>query len=189
MMNGPDLSGVRIRWLKRAGGRYHLVRDDGTIAGEVQRRVGSLRWVKVGDRVHHARYKREWLYWGVERRVRAMEDILNGRVAFTVEGSHFNRHDNSVIRFTDGRTLTFPVEGTSAFDVKMQAVDEYGKTLIWFRPAESGPWIRKGISLSRPIEVVVNPDEDLADDLVLVIAVASPFLHQYFRTRSGGGVA
>jgi hypothetical protein len=181
MMNGPDLPGVRIRWVKRAGGRYRLVRDDGTVVADVQRRVGSLRSVKVGDRAYRARYERwEWLYWP-ERDVRAMEDTSTGRVVLTVQGVHFNHKDDSVIRLADGRTLTFPVEGTYA---EMRAFDEDGKPLMRFRPAESGPWMRKGLFLSRPIEVVVSPEEDLTDDLVLVIAVASPFLHQYLRTTS-----
>jgi hypothetical protein len=181
-MNSPDLPGVRVRWLKRAAGRYRLVRDDGTVVADVQRRVGLLRSVRVGDRAYQARYDWwEWL-WG-DRDVRAMEDTSTGRVVLTVQGVHFNHNDDSVIILANGRTLTFPVEGTYA---EMQAFDEYGKPLMRFRPAESGPWMRKGLLLSRPIEVVVSPEEDLTDDLILVIAVASPFLHQYLRRPSNG---
>jgi hypothetical protein len=183
MMNGPVLPGVLIRWVKRARGRYRLVRDDGTVVADVQRRVGSLRSVKVGDRAYRARYKRrQWLYWP-QRYVRAVEDISTGRVVLTIQGVHFNHKDDSLIKLADGRTLTFPVEGTYA---EMQAFDENGKSLMRFRPAESGPWMRNGLLLSRPIEVVVSPEEALTDDVVLVIAVASPFLRQYLRTTSTG---
>ena len=92
----------------------------------------------------------------------------------------FGRRAGTSISFPDRRWLRFPVRGTRQGDAIMTAVDEAGNSVVRYRfiPDAFG----RG-----SVEIAVHPGWALTDELVLAIAMSTPWLSSYFVTSGGGG--
>jgi hypothetical protein len=182
------LPGTRL-WLRSCW----LSTDDGTALGHAERRGerlearlrlerlgldgrGRLKTVHIAGRAYQTRYGKHPRF-----RNRAALHVVDthGGSALSVTGRHFNGSSGSRVRLTSSETLSFPVSGTRPADAVMRAVGDGGRVLMVLRrcPASGS---RTGV------EVVVNPDVDLTDELLLVVFVAAPFLRSFFDTPGGG---
>lgn len=80
------------------------------------------------------------------------------------------------------RLLHFPVHGTKLRHAIMTAVDEPGNEVASFRRLSAGPWrYRTGT-----VEIGVHPEQRLADDLAITLALSARWLSSYFQ-RAGTG--
>ena len=102
-----------------------------------------------------------------------------GRPVLWITGSNSAFKASARITFPDERWLRFLVRGTGERNGIMTAVDQAGNKVIRFR--------RGGQDRDHGTDVVVHPDRELTEELVLSIAMSAGWLHDYFQTSSGGG--
>jgi hypothetical protein len=94
-------------------------------------------------------------------RLRELVDETGTRVLCTT--------GETCLTFPGQRRFEFPVQGASLAHAIMTAVDQDGNKVAQCRAPSR-----------RTVEIVVHPDWDLTDELVLVIAISAPRLHLYF---------
>jgi hypothetical protein len=102
-----------------------------------------------------------------------------GRPVLWITGSNYAFKASARITFPDERWLRFLVRGTRERNGIMTAVDQAGNKVIRFR--------RGGAYRDCGTDVVVHPERELTEELVLAIAMSAGWLHDYFQTSSGGG--
>jgi hypothetical protein len=88
-------------------------------------------------------------------------------------GRSFDRSAGASITFPDQRWLRFLIRGTRKENAIMTAVDEAGNRVARYRRAAEG-W--------GSVEIAVHPDKNLADELVLAIAISARWLGSYFKS-------
>ena len=64
----------------------------------------------------------------------------------------------------------------------MTAVDEAGNSVARYRIIPPSFFLRRSI-----VEITVHPGWPLTDELVLAIAISTPWLNSYFSEPRGGG--
>ena len=113
-----------------------------------------------------------------------MRELLDetGMPVFYTSGENFERRAWASVTFPDQRWLRFPVRGTAPCNAIMTAVDQAGNSVVRYRIASRGTVPRRSI-----VEITVHPDRELADELVLAIAISAPWLGSYFSQQLGGG--
>jgi hypothetical protein len=87
-------------------------------------------------------------------------------------GRSFDRSAGASITFLDQRWLRFLVRGTRKENAIMTAVDQAGNRVARYRRSADG-W--------GSVEIVVHPDRNLADELILAIAISAHWLGSYFK--------
>ena len=102
-----------------------------------------------------------------------------GTPILCTSGTNFNRSAGAIITFSDERSLRFPVRGTHQANAIMTAVDQAGNSVVRYRII--------GLGLRHNFEVAVHPGWELADELMLAIAISAPWLGSYFKVPRGGG--
>jgi DivIVA domain-containing protein len=112
--------------------------------------------------------------------VTELVDDTGAPVLYT-SGRHFDRRARASISFPDRRWLRFPIRGTRRANAIMTAVDEAGNSVARYRL--NGPGFIPGLG---NVEISVHPGWELADELVLAIAISAPWLPSYFETTEGG---
>jgi hypothetical protein len=112
------------------------------------------------------------------QRLRELVDETGTPVLYT-HGMHFNHRAETCITVPDRRWFEFPVQGRFKAHAIMTAVDQDGTKVAEYRVPSLHP-------LRQTVEITVQPDRDLTDELVLVIAISAPWLHWYFITPGGG---
>jgi DivIVA domain-containing protein len=88
-------------------------------------------------------------------------------------GRSFDGSAASSITFPGQRWLRFLVRGTRKGNAIMTAVDQAGNRVARYRRSAEG-W--------GSVEIAVHPDRDLADELVLAIAISARWLGSYFKS-------
>jgi hypothetical protein len=171
-----DLPGTHINVRSAGGTKREFVRNDGTVlaASHTHWRRNPLypnprvtvEGVVFEERLlgnrrnNHMRTPREVVNLGTQERV------------FRIDGMNFNGRARAVIRLSEERCYSCPVEGTRKENPVMTAVDETGRqAALWW--SSSGHW-RIGIA-----EIVIPPEE-ITTELMVIIATATPFFGFYF---------
>jgi DivIVA domain-containing protein len=108
---------------------------------------------------------------------RALVDETGTPILYASGDNHQRRAD-ACITFPNRRWLRFLVRGTTPRNAIMTAVNQIGNRVARYRISQSP---------QRAVEIIVPPDRDLTDELVLAIAISAPWLRRYFKTDSGGG--
>jgi hypothetical protein len=84
--------------------------------------------------------------------------------------------------------LYFPVQATKLRNAVMYAVDQSRTVRLQFRAADPPGEVRGIVPWEQRIEIVLLPNLKPGPELLLIAAVASPYLIQFFvKTESGGG--
>lgn len=65
-------------------------------------------------------------------------------------------------------------------EIIMTAVDQAGNKVARYRIIGPG-------FFGRPVEIIVHPDQQLTNELVLAIVISAPWLLSYFPDSGGGG--
>jgi len=116
----------------------------------------------------------------VARAVRELVDETGTPILYT-SGLNFDRRARACVTFPDGRWLRFLVRGTKRANAIMTAVDQAGNKVARYRIIAEGRDLRETLdSWSRSVEIMVNPGWELADELMLAIAVSAGWLSDYF---------
>jgi len=105
--------------------------------------------------------------------VRELADEAGVPVLYT-SGRNFKIRAWARISYANGRWLRFLVRGTHGVNAIMTAVDQAGNQVARYR-------IGNGL-----VEIIVHPDRELADDLVLAIALSADWLGTYFDFPTSG---
>lgn len=129
---------------------------------------------------HFAANMRDSLNWNVLN-VNELVDEAGVPVLYT-SGSHYNRSAHASISFPGRRWLRFPVRGIRRLGAIMTAVDEAGNSVARYRIIPPSFFLRRSI-----VEITVHPGWPLTDELVLAIAISTPWLNSYFSEPRGGG--
>lgn len=113
---------------------------------------------------------------------RQLVDMM-GTPVFYTSGMNFEHLAKASVSFPDGRSLRFPVQGTSRANAIMTAVDEVGNSVARYRivPFSTGSLGRKNI------QIAVHPGRELTNELILAIVISAPQLRSYFSVQTGGG--
>jgi DivIVA domain-containing protein len=93
-------------------------------------------------------------------------------------GENHEHRACACITVPNQRWLRFLVRGTRRGNAIMTAVDQTGSRVARYRISQSP---------KRAVEIIVLPNKDLADELVLAIAISATWLRRYFKVDSGGG--
>jgi hypothetical protein len=105
-------------------------------------------------------------------RARALIDEAGNPILYTT-GGNYNGRACARIWFPDGRWLRFLVRGTSKDNAIMTAVDQEGNNVAKYKKFEPATptWDPAGIN--------VHPAQKLTDELVIAIAISTPWLAEY----------
>jgi hypothetical protein len=98
-------------------------------------------------------------------------------------GTNYSFNAGARITFPDQRWLQFPVRGTGSANAIMTAVDQAGKKIVRYRVIGK----LRGTSLWNTMEITIHPSQPLADELVLAIAMSTPWLDSYYVIPNQGG--
>jgi DivIVA domain-containing protein len=152
----PHLPGTRLRIT-----RGQVVDGDGRILTTADRGkltvVASWRVVRVaGTRTGHE-----------------FVDDRTGELIISGSGNNVSFEAEAAVTRADQPWLWFPVQGTSAENAVMHAIDASGAEILSFR--------RLGRA---DIEVVVAPDQTVALEILCVIAAAGGWLGSFFESMS-----
>jgi hypothetical protein len=163
-----DLPGEHLRWVRGGSKTLSLVDAEDHQLARVELKHGWPRRLQVGGRSYRAGIQRESF--------RELCDEQTGRVALTLSGRHFDHHSDAQAWLAGGPRFSFPVTGQRIGRAVMQGIDRDGNQVMYFRRVPSSRRL-----FSRPtIQVVVAPSP-ISEELILVVAAASPLLKEYFR--------
>lgn len=112
------------------------------------------------------------------RWVRAVSELVDeaGTPVLYASGRCYDERAAVRVTFPDQRWLRFLVRGTHPENAIMTAVDQAGNRVVRYRrPAEG--W--------DTVEITVNPNWQLTDELILVIAISASYLKSYFDSPHG----
>jgi hypothetical protein len=171
-----DLPGTHINVRSAGGTKREYVRNDGTVLA-----TSHTHWRRnplyPNPRVTVEGVVFEERLLGKRRNnhMRTPREVVNldtKERVFRIDGMNFNGKANAVIRLSEERWYSFPMEGTRKENPVMTAVDETGKQVaLWW--SSSDP-TRIGIA-----EIVIPPEE-VTTALVVMISTATPFFAFYF---------
>jgi hypothetical protein len=114
--------------------------------------------------------------------LRELSDETGIPILYT-SGSNYNYSPTASILFPDLRWLRFWVGGTSLGNAIMTGVDEAGNSAVRYRIIFPPRWPR----WRNIVEITVHPGRELADELMLAIAISASWLSPYFSVAGGGG--
>lgn len=107
------------------------------------------------------------------RGVREVVDETGTPILY-LSGMNFDRRACARITFPDQRWLRFLIRGTKRATAVMTAMDQAGNKVARYRNA--GRRLHPG----QTVEIAVHPDRELTDELILAIALSTPWLAGYF---------
>ena len=118
-------------------------------------------------------------------RVRELVDETGTPILYT-SGKNYARRACACIIFPDQRWLRFLVRGTRPENAIMTAVDQAGHKVARYRELaeDLDPYRVWG-----EVVITVHPDQELADELVLAIAISAGWLDSYFNFPEAGAGA
>ena len=171
-----DLPGTHINVRSAGGTKREYVRNDGTVLA-----TSYTHWSRnplyPNPRVTVEGMIFEERLLGKRRNnhMRTPREVVNidtQERVLRIDGKNFNGKANAVIRLSEERWYSFPVEGTRKENPVMTAVDETGKQVaLWW--SSSDP-TRIGIA-----EIVIPPNE-ITTALMVMLVTATPFFAFYF---------
>jgi hypothetical protein len=170
-----NLPGTHVHNRRVGGTKHEYVRGDGTVLAA--RRTHWQRnplypnpRVTVSGRVFEERLlgKRRNNHM---RSPREVIDLETGTRLFRIDGLNFRVEANTVIRFSESRWYSLPVEGTMRNYPVMTAVDNEGRVALQF--ADTTRHLEAG-------EIVMPPDQPITLELLVMMATASSFLVFFF---------
>jgi hypothetical protein len=186
----PGLPGEHLRWHQTARGRSEIVTEDGRVLATVEGGFGAKlpRRVTIGQVTYQVRGRlfkppagpRVFKPW-----VTAPDSLTV--LSFT-GGSNFDRAARAVVHMPDGRSLRFPVQGTSIRNAVMTATDDEGSPVFHLRQvrnAGSGQqrpsaWPGFGPGKKAVVEILVEPSRQITPEMLLVMATGSCNLYTFF---------
>ena len=185
-----EVPGVPLTWMRTEDKRRELVTADRQVIASFRRksftvngRDFQVRPVLKADR---PRVARAFSLPGSSPSANSWSNQVvdsAGQSILFIAGAHLGRSAGASIKFTDHRVLRFPVRGTQRFNAIMTAVDQDGTRIARFRRLQKRPpW-----DLTGAVEIMVHPGQRLTYELALVIALAAPWVGQYFTSEPGGG--
>jgi len=165
-----QLPGTRLPWRPVGEGRPATVSAGGrTFTWPTERASSSLPGIAGISRRdprdyegHFAAGQRAWP--PSEAGARGLVDETGKPILYT-SGKNENWRACARIWFPDGRWLRFLVRGTSTNNAIMTAVDQAGNKVARYRQGT---------------EIIVHPDQNLTDQLVLAITISASWLASYF---------
>ena len=98
-------------------------------------------------------------------------------------GTNYSFSAGARITFPDQRWLRFLVRGTGSANAVMTAVDQAGNKIVRYRVIGK----LRGTSLWNTMEITIHPSQPLADELVLAIAISTPWLDSFVTVPNQGG--
>jgi hypothetical protein len=112
------------------------------------------------------------------RGVREFVDETGTPILYTTGASFWHRA-HARVTFPDQQSLRFLVRGTMLRNAIMTAVDQAGNKVARYRITRRY-WSSSAMA---DAEVAVHPDRKLTDELILAIAISSPWLETYFHRQ------
>jgi hypothetical protein len=178
----PELPGEHLSWYQTARGRSEIVAKDGQVLAAVEgvrlfplpglaprppRRVtiGQVTY-QVGGRLFGARVT-----------------APDGSTILSFTGKNFEREAGAVVHMPDGRSLRFPVQGTSKGNAVMTAIDDVGGSVFRLRQVRN---TGSGQQYKKVVSILVEPGRQITPEMLLVMATGYYNLCTFF-DRSGGG--
>jgi hypothetical protein len=171
-----DLPGIHINVRSVGGTKREYVRNDGTVLATTSTRWRrNLLYPNPRITVEGVAFEERLLGKRRNNHMRTPREVVNldtQERVLRIDGMNFNGKANAVIRLSEARWYSFPVEGTREKSPSMTAVDQTGKQVALWR-SSSDP-ARIGIA-----EIAIPP-EDITTELIVMIATATPFFAFYF---------
>lgn len=96
---------------------------------------------------------------------------------------NFERQARAVAHMSDGRSLRFPVQGTSKANAVMTGTDDVGSPVFRLRRVRNaGP----GGHRKKAVEILVDPGRQATPEVLLVVATGYCNLCTFFDRSAGG---
>jgi hypothetical protein len=174
----PVLPGEHLSWRQTARGVSEIATQDWQVLATVEGLRLFPPWplvprpprrVKIGQQIYPVK----------GRMVNARVASADGQEVLWFTGTkNFNLRAKAVAHLPDGRTLRFPVEGTSRRNAVMTAVDDSGRPVFRIRKVRSA-------DRGKRVEILVEPGLQVTDELLLAIATGYYNLDSFFDRGSG----
>jgi hypothetical protein len=167
----------------------HAVQDaDGTAVADIFRTIlGVVKEVQIDGRRYATKRTMDWSgdhRWHGNWQVASVADA-SSRTVLRVKGHHYHGQDGALVqREATGETLRFPVFAYPNSGLTMQALGSYDHELMRFREIGHRGMTWLGTTERQECEVVIVPETDVTDEIILISIVASSFLSDFSRTPS-----
>jgi hypothetical protein len=181
-----SLPGEHLRWHQTApwlAQRSEIVTEDGRVLATVEGvRLFPLpglmprppRRVTIGQ----VTYRVGGRIW------RARVTAPDGSTVLSLTGTkNFNRQARAVAHMSDGRSLRFPVQGTSKSNAEMVATDDAGSPVFRLRQVRNAGTRQQR---RKVVEILVEPGRQVTPEMLLVMATGYYNLCTFF-DRAGAG--
>ena len=182
----PELPGEHLRWHQTApwlAQRSEIVTEDGRVLATVK----GVRLFPLPGLM--ARPPRRVTIGQVTYRVRgrmlgARVTAPDGSTVLSFTGTkNFERQAGAVAHMSDGRSLRFPVQGTSKLNAVMTATDEAGSPVFRLRRVRNAG---AGGHRKKAVEILVEPGRQATPEMLLVMATGYYNLCTFFDRSVGG---
>jgi hypothetical protein len=179
----PELPGEHLRWYQTARGRSEIVTEDRQVLATVEgvrlfplpglmprppRRVtiGQVTY-QVGGRLLNARVT-----------------TPDGLTILSFTGTkNFDGRARAVAHMSDGRSLRFPVQGTSKQNAVMAATDDAGSPVFRLRQVRN---TGSGQQHKKMVSILVESGKPITPEMLLVMATGYYNLCTFFDRSAGG---
>jgi hypothetical protein len=96
---------------------------------------------------------------------------------------NFDRQARVVVHISNGRSVRFPVHGTSKLNAVMAATDDAGSPVFRLRQVRNA---RLGGQRKKVVEILVEPGRKITPEMLLVMATGYYNLCTFFDRSVGG---
>jgi Fe-S cluster assembly scaffold protein SufB len=96
---------------------------------------------------------------------------------------NFDGQARAVAHMPDGRSLRFPVQGTSRFSAVMAATDDAGSSVFRLRQVRN---TGSGQHHKKVVEILVEPGRQITPEMLLAMATGYYNLCTFFDRSAGG---
>lgn len=179
----PGLPGEHLRWHQTARGRSEIVTEDGRVLATVEGlslfpAPGLMprppRRVTIGEVTYQVR----------SRMANARVTAPDGLTVLSFTGiKNFDRQARVVVHISNGRSVRFPVHGTSKLNAVMAATDDAGSPVFRLRQVRNA---RLGGQRKKVVEILVEPGRKITPEMLLVMATGYYNLCTFFDRSVGG---
>jgi hypothetical protein len=182
----PELPGEHLRWHQTApwlSQRSEIATQDGRVLAIVE---GVRLFPIPGNMPRPPRRVTigQVTYQVTGRVFGARVTAPDGVIILSFTGTkHFARQARAVAHMSDGRSVRFPVQGTSKSNAVMTATDDAGSPVFRLRRVRNaGP----GGHRKKAVEILVEPGRQTTPEMLLIMATGYYNLSTFFDRSAGG---
>jgi hypothetical protein len=164
---------------RRARRRDHIPDPDVLAAARLSRRIAESDFAPSEREDQEGDIQEDDSLGAYLVEMRQLVNDFSGLPVLWTSGDNYNWRATRFIACPDRRWIRFPVYGSEEQTAVMAAVDQSGGRHVLYKTAKPH---------RSEVKVIVNPADELSDELLLVVALSADLLHRYFQLPRSGGL-